>query len=150
MLLGLYQGLFIYFFIKPKTVFTWKREGILIQEIKKVFEDIPPQNQGQYYPWFLEHQDLLDPSLEPSTKATEDFCLELVIRAWRHIGGRPLPNSTSAVNDITSRRRLGPSINEIALNYARSCYQIHTQTRPFVYGYHLAFAQPGTSTTKCN
>jgi len=64
-----------------------------------VFEEIPPQSRGQYYPWFLEHQDFLDPSLEPSTKVAEDFRLELVMRAWRHVGGRPLPNST-ALNDI--------------------------------------------------
>ena len=101
MLMGLYQGLFKYFEINPKTVLTWKREGILIQEIKKVFEGIPSQNRGQYYPWFLKHQDLLDPSsLEPSKKVVEDFALEAVTRAWRHIGGRPLPNST-ALNDIS-------------------------------------------------
>ena len=100
MLFGLYQGLFIHISIKPKTVLIWKKEGILIQEIKNVFEDIPPQYRGQYYPWFLEHQDLLDPSVEPSTKVVEDFRLELVMRAWRHIGGRPLPNSKTALNDI--------------------------------------------------
>jgi hypothetical protein len=99
MLVGLYEGLFKCFEINPETVLTWKREGILIQEIKKVFERIPPQDRGQYYPWFLEHQDLLDPSLEPSTKVMEDFRTEAVMRAWRYIGGRPLPNST-AWNDI--------------------------------------------------
>src|SRR5882762_2321714 len=45
MLLGLYQGLF-YSGINPKTVLTWKREGILIQEIKKVFERNPPHKRG--------------------------------------------------------------------------------------------------------
>ena len=93
MLLGLYHGLFKYFEIHPKTVLTWKREGILIQEKKEVFEEIPPRNRGQYYPWFLEYQDLLDPSQEPSTKVTDDFLnrLESVARAWRYIGGvRPL------------------------------------------------------------
>ena len=107
MLMGLYQGLFKYFDIKPKTVLTWKREGILIQEIKKVFEEIPPQFRGGYYPWFLEHQDLLDPSQEPSTKVIEDFCLEAVMRAWRHIGGRPLPSST-ALNDINTEKATWP------------------------------------------
>jgi hypothetical protein len=36
LLLGLHQGLFQFFELNPKTVLTWKREGILIQEIKKV------------------------------------------------------------------------------------------------------------------
>ena len=107
MLFGLYQGLFRFFEINPKTVHTWKRKGILIQEIKKVFEEIPPQNRGQYYPWFLEHQYFLDPSLEPSTNALEDFTLELVMRAWRHIGGRPLPNGT-ALDDIKVEKATWP------------------------------------------
>jgi hypothetical protein len=115
MLLGLYQGLFNYFEIKPKTVLTWKREGILIPEIKKVFEGIPPQNRGQYYPWFLEHQDLLDPSLEPSTKVMEDFRLGMVMRAWRHFGGRPLPNST-AFNDIEIEKATWPQYKQDCFN----------------------------------
>ena len=107
MLFGLYQGLFKYLEINPKKVLTWKREGILVQEIKKVFEEIPPQNRGQYYPWFLDHQDLLDPSLEPSTKVKDDFYLESVMRAWQYIGGRPLPNS-SALNDIKIETQTWP------------------------------------------
>ena len=107
MLMGLYQGLFKYLEINPKTVLSWKRKGILIQEIKKVFEEIPPQNRGGYYPWFLEHQDLLDPSHEPSTKVIDDFRLESVTRAWRHIGGRPLPIST-ALNDIKIEKATWP------------------------------------------
>ena len=72
----LYHALFKYFQINPKTVLTWKGEDILVQETKKVFE-IPPQNRGQYYPWFLEHQDLqvLEPSQEPSTKVMDNFLL---------------------------------------------------------------------------
>ena len=89
-------------------VLAWKREGILIQEIKKVFEEIPPQARGQYYPWFLEHQDFLDPSLEPSTKLIEDFCLELVMRAWQYIGGRPLPNNTTSLNEINIEKATWP------------------------------------------
>ena len=117
MLLGLYQGLFKYFGINPKTVLTWKRDGILIQEIKKVFEEIPPQNRGQYYPWFLEHQDLLDPSLkEPSTKVMEDFHLEIVTRAWRHIGGRPLPNDSTALNDIKIEKATWPERKQDCFN----------------------------------
>jgi hypothetical protein len=116
MLLGLYQGLFKYFGINPKTVLTWKREGILIQEIKRVFEEIPPQSRGQYYPWFLEHQDLLDPSQEPSIKDMENYRLEAAMRAWRHIGGRPLPNST-AWNDINIEKATWPK-------YKQDCFDL--------------------------
>ena len=34
-----YQGFFNYFEINPKTVLTWKREGIPIQEIHRKIED---------------------------------------------------------------------------------------------------------------
>ena len=115
MLGGLYHGLFKNFETNPKTVLTWKQEGILIQEIKKVFEEVPPQSRGRYYSWFLEHQDLLDPSLEYSTKDIEDFGLKLIMRAWRHIGGRPLPNST-ALNDINIERATWPKHKQDCFN----------------------------------
>ena len=117
MLLGLYQGLFNYLDIRPKTVLTWQREDILIREIKRVFERIPPQKRGEYYPWFLEHQELLDPSQEPSTKVAEDFSLELVMRAWRHIGGRPLPNSATTLNDINIEKATWPE-------HKRDCFDL--------------------------
>ena len=75
-----------------------------------MFKEIPPQNQGQYYPWFLEHQDLLDPTVEPLTQVVEVFLLESVTRAWRHIGGRLFPNN-SASNDIKIEKETWPSIN---------------------------------------
>ena len=115
MLLGLYQGLFSCFGIKPRAVLTWKRENILIQEIKKVFEEHPPQARGAYYSCFLEHQYILDTSLEP-TKVMENFRLELAMRAWRHIGGRPLPNNT-AWNDINIEKATWPE-------HKRDCFDL--------------------------
>ena len=79
MLLGLYQGSFKCSEITPEMVHTWRREG-LFREIKRVFEVIPSQCREEQYPWFLEHQDLLDPSLESSTKAAEDFAFEATMR----------------------------------------------------------------------
>ena len=115
MLFGLYQGIFIYFDIHPKMVHTWRRDGILIQEIKKVFEEIPSQSRGGYYPWFLEHQDLLDPSLEPYTKLAEDFALEATMRAWEHIGGRPLSNDTRLI-DVHIERATWPVLRQDCFN----------------------------------
>ena len=85
MLIVLYQGLFKYFEINPKTVLTWKRKGILIQEIKKVFEEIPPQNRGHS----TFHSCL---NIKTLTKVMDDFRLKLVTRAWLRVGGRPLPH----------------------------------------------------------
>jgi hypothetical protein len=116
MLMGLYQGLFKCFGINPETVHTWKQEGLLIQEIKKVFEEIPSQYRGQYYAWFLDHQDLLDPSLEPLTKTIEDFALEATMRAWWYTGGRQLPNGTR-LNDINIEKATWPV-------HKRNCFDL--------------------------
>ena len=123
MLLGLYQGLFKY---NPETVLTWKQEGILIQEIKKVFERFPAQNRGQYYPWFLEHQDFLDPSLEPSTVVMEDPLIEAVMRAWRHIGGRSFPNSTARI-DINIEKATWPKHKQDCFDL---CVLVLSDSRP--------------------
>jgi hypothetical protein len=120
MLLGLYQGLFKYFDIKPGEVHRWKRDGILIQEIKRVFEQNPPSNRGLYYPWFLEHQDLLDPSVESSTKAGEDFAREAVTRAWRHMGGRQLSNDT-IMSHVKIEKAAWPA-------HKRDCFDLYTLT----------------------
>ena len=76
MLLGLYHGLFKYFEINPKTFLTWKRKDILIQEIQKVFEEIPPQNRGHStLHGFLNIKtfSIRDPSQEPSAKVVTTF-----------------------------------------------------------------------------
>ena len=149
MLLGLYHGLFKYFEIHPKTVLTWKREGILIQEKKEVFEEIPPRNRGQYYPWFLEYQDLLDPSQEPSTKVTDDFLnrLESVARAWRYIGGvRPLLINTP-LNVIDIEKATWPQRKQNCFDLCELMLSdLHPSPRLYIwlsFG-SMTFAQPET------
>ena len=114
--------------INPETVLTWKQEGILIQEIKKVFERFPAQNRGQYHPWFLEHQDFLDPSLEPSTVVmdSEDPLIEAVMRAWRHIGGRSFPNSTARI-DINIEKATWPKHKQDCFDL---CVLVLSDSRP--------------------
>ena len=85
--------------------------------MKKKFEEIPPQNRGNS----TLHSFL---NIKTLTKVMDDLRLKLVTRAWRRIGGRPFLHWTT----LTSRRRLGPSVNGIVvLIYANSCYQVFIQ-----------------------
>lgn len=92
MLCGLYQGLLHHLNVQEKELRRWQKEGRLIQEIKAVYETIPVQSRGGYYPWFLEHQFLLD-----GTPVDEDFAKkkgqdvyeEMVKKGWIATGGSP-------------------------------------------------------------
>jgi hypothetical protein len=61
-LIGLYIGLTnkSLLGVSAKTLHRWRKDGVLIPEIIKQFESLPPFNRGGYYPWFLENQWVLD------------------------------------------------------------------------------------------
>ncbi|KAG5332118.1 hypothetical protein J132_10410 [Termitomyces sp. J132] len=86
MLLGLYKGLFYDLNIKPKDVHRWLVKGTLVKEIITAFESISKGSRGGYYPWFLEHQYILDPSL-PLPVPAEKYVQETHVRVWRFTGG---------------------------------------------------------------
>lgn len=113
-LLGLYIGLINYLNVKPKTLHQWRLEGTLVQEIKAAFEAIPQQSRGGYYPWFLEHQYVLDSSLAPPS-TMEDVVLEAELRGWRFIGG--------ATTD--TREDIGKTVASWPSNRQR-CYALYT------------------------
>lgn len=90
-LLGLYQGLF-YSGAKEKEVRVWQREGRLIEGIKATFEAIPPANRGGYYPWFLQHQYILDPTPLAKEEAMENStnrARTMLKDGWIAAGGSP-------------------------------------------------------------
>ncbi|EKM61774.1 uncharacterized protein PHACADRAFT_248618 [Phanerochaete carnosa HHB-10118-sp] len=91
MLLGLYKGLF-YAGVKEKELRLWQREGRLIEGIKATFEALPPRTRGGYYPWFLQHQYLLDgspPDEDDVTRKTKDRALSMLRNGWIATGGSP-------------------------------------------------------------
>ncbi|KAJ3504655.1 hypothetical protein NLJ89_g7824 [Agrocybe chaxingu] len=63
----------------------WKKEGILVQEIKKHFEAIPAVSQGSYYSWFLENQWVLDDKPLDPEESNGKFLRE----GWVFTGGDP-------------------------------------------------------------
>ena len=92
MLCGLYRGLFIYHEITEKEIRRWQQEGRLVEGIKTAFEALPPNNRGGYYPWFLEHQYLLDGSPldeDDVARKTEERASTMLREGWVATGGSP-------------------------------------------------------------
>ncbi|EIW61187.1 uncharacterized protein TRAVEDRAFT_44009 [Trametes versicolor FP-101664 SS1] len=88
MLCGLFKGLFLYISIPPKEVHQWRLEGRLVQGIKDAFETIPPTNRGGYYPWFLEHQSVLEAEVADD-ELILDHASNITRTAWIMTGGSP-------------------------------------------------------------
>ncbi|KAI0791549.1 hypothetical protein BC629DRAFT_1510255 [Irpex lacteus] len=59
-LFGLYIGLIKILGVKPQVLNRWRVQGRLIEEIKSIFEAMPRDARGLYYPWFLQHQVVLE------------------------------------------------------------------------------------------
>jgi len=88
-LLGLYVALFVQQEIEPKDVHRWRTRGILVQEIKNVFEQLQSKNRPECYSWFLDNQHFVDPSL----KTIQDPAVAAMKRTWETIGGDPSVSS---------------------------------------------------------
>jgi hypothetical protein len=86
-LLGLYIGLFLYSNVDPRDVHRWRKNGNLLQEIRRIYDAKPPSSRGGYYPWILENQHILDPNTN-STFNPLEFQLK---KTWAYIGGDPNP-----------------------------------------------------------
>jgi len=87
-LLGLYRWLAALHPMSPvrgREFHRWRTSGTLIQEIKLRYEALPSDNRGQYYPWFLANQWVLD-----GRHVTDDELAEGYFRtAWLYSGGSP-------------------------------------------------------------
>ncbi len=59
-LVGLYTGLIKYLCISPDELHQWRKQGIFVAKIKEKYEQVPEENRGQYYPWFLRNEHVLD------------------------------------------------------------------------------------------
>jgi hypothetical protein len=56
--------------VGPEEVHKWRVEGTLVANIKDFYYKIPETHRGGYFPWFLNHTDILDRRMteEESTK----------------------------------------------------------------------------------
>jgi len=82
-----HTGLIKLFDIPPKTVHKWRVRGVLVDEIKKIFFQLPEDSRGLYFPWFLENEHIValagQPLPAPSVRGVD----AAVVCAWRFIGG---------------------------------------------------------------
>ncbi|KIK46118.1 hypothetical protein CY34DRAFT_800828 [Suillus luteus UH-Slu-Lm8-n1] len=87
-LLGLYIGLMDpgLLGIPSKTINDWRVRGVLVEEIKAAYYKIPAETRGNYFPWFLENQDILSPSTTADSQL-KDKGDAMVLRAWCFTGG---------------------------------------------------------------
>jgi hypothetical protein len=72
--------------ISPQKLHKWRLRGILVDEIKAVYEEIPVAARGGYYAWFLENTWILDASLRPPITATSHVDM-IRAQAWQFIHG---------------------------------------------------------------
>lgn len=91
-LLGLYAGLLssAILNVKPLTLHRWRLEGTLIENIKREYERPPERNRGEYYPWFLQNQDVLrSGGAEENDSRNQARVDDELRRAWSFIGKPP-------------------------------------------------------------
>lgn len=84
--------------IPPKTIHDWRVRGVLVEEIKAAYYKLPADNRGGYFPWFLQNQNILDPSAAADI-LRHDQADAMVLRAWRFTGGA----ETDSPEDIRAR-----------------------------------------------
>ncbi|KAI0046848.1 hypothetical protein FA95DRAFT_1312677 [Auriscalpium vulgare] len=121
MLLGLYIGLIEHMGTKPKTVHRWRVQGTLIKEIKATLSKLPEGARGGYYPWFLEHQYVLDQSKAPPA-SPQELADAAVKRAWVFTGGS---SAASMAEILEAEHSEGKDRS--------SCYQLY---RTLLSGWH--------------
>ncbi|KAH6908256.1 hypothetical protein BKA70DRAFT_1562822 [Coprinopsis sp. MPI-PUGE-AT-0042] len=89
-LLGVYQGLVKFRGIRPQQLDQWRQNGILLPEIKKVFEAIPENRRGAYYPWLSRNEYVLDRSQPIPSSNPDDVARRFMRSGWNYAtNGRP-------------------------------------------------------------
>lgn len=80
-LFGLYMNLVDLQRVSPKEILLWSHSGNLVQEITAVFEILPDESHGPFYPWFLENRNLFgNPSMELATTAITNYRMRLALK----------------------------------------------------------------------
>ena len=61
-ILGLFIGLVVYLEVGDRTLHCWQTKGTLKRNITKAFSVLPESSRGGYFPWFLAHDWIFEPS----------------------------------------------------------------------------------------
>ena len=74
--------------IPPKTIHNWRVGGVLVDEIKTAFYNIPENCRGGYFPWFLQNEHIVALAGQPLPEETLHVQGDAaVVRAWKFTGG---------------------------------------------------------------
>lgn len=74
--------------IPPKTIHDWRVRGVLVDEIKAAYYELPEGSRGGYFPWFLQNEHIIALAGQPLPDETmRDHIGAAVVRAWRFTGG---------------------------------------------------------------
>ncbi|KAJ3569498.1 hypothetical protein NP233_g5010 [Leucocoprinus birnbaumii] len=102
MLFGVYVGLLDVLGVKPLILHKWRKEGTLVENIEKEFDQIPEDLRGDYYLWFTKNQHVFSSGLTLQSHLKRQSNLEEDSRqAWCFIG-RPPEASTNDIQRWTS------------------------------------------------
>lgn len=91
-LFGLWIGVFKFHRVAERKVQKWQEEGTMVQGIRETFERPSQFTRGAYYPWFLDHQYLLDGSPFDEEQANEQLVrtvTDAIRQTWVKAGGSP-------------------------------------------------------------
>lgn len=133
MLCGLYQGVLHALGVTPKELRRWQREGTLVDGIKRSFEAYPPDNRGGYYPWFLQHQYILDgtPVDEDAEKMRSEHEYQTMLRqGWAYAGGSP----HATIEEILSQTGKFPLEKQECFQFC-SMLLVRAHPNPFMKSY---------------
>lgn len=84
----MHAGLIEYIEIPPKTIHNWRVRGVLVDEIKAAFYNLPEGNRGGYFPWFLKNEHIVAQAGKPLPDETlQDRSDAMLVHAWRFTGG---------------------------------------------------------------
>ena len=83
-LFGLYRRLCLNCGISAETIHKWQVDKTLVKMIIATFSKIPQNKRGGYYPWFLEHQYVLDGTMTYE-EAQEDLVKTYDAEARLHL-----------------------------------------------------------------
>ena len=108
-LLRLYTELLLDQKVSPRSLHKWRIEGRLVEMIKESYEELSPGNRGEYYPWFLENQHVLDHS-QSTPMDPVHFSL---VRGWRYAGGSP----TTPLEEMTQIRDTWPETKQNCFHF---------------------------------
>ena len=86
--LNMRTGLIEFLKVPPKTIHDWRVRGVLVDEIKATFYDVPEKSRGRYFCWFLQNEHIVALAGQPLPDETfYDHAAAMLLHACRFTEG---------------------------------------------------------------